>query len=465
MSMIDLAVTGGTVVTPEGVGRADVLVRGESILSVESPGGGRGAARIVDASGKIVLAGGVDVHTHFLIGFMGQRSVYDFHSGGVAALRGGTTTVIDFALQRRGRTMMDGVKHRRVQADRHVACDYGLHLIVTDVSGGLLDELPKVAAAGVTSIKAYMVYEKEQLRLDDGALLALLGAAGRLGMLVGVHAENAGIIDHETARRLAAGERAPKFHALARPAIAEAEAIHRAIYLAEKAAAPLYVFHLASGEGCDLIQAARGRGSRVFTETCPHYLALDADAYERKDAHLFVMSPPLRTKADQDRLWLGLKTGTVTGVASDDASFGADAKRLGAQSFETIANGVPGAEHRLPVFYTLAVAQGRLTLAEFAHAWSEGPARLFGLAPRKGAIRPGADADLVVVDPEARARLGADSNFGAIGYSPYAGMEVSGLPSVTVHRGQVVVEAGRFLGREGQGRFLARALPDTSLPK
>jgi dihydropyrimidinase len=454
--VIDLAVVGGTVVTPAGAAPAEVLISGEKIAAVEAPGAKYQAARTIDAAGRLVLPGGVDVHTHFLIGFMGQRSVYDFYSGSVAALRGGTTTVVDFALQRRGRSMMDGVKHRLVQSSRHVAVDYGLHLIVTDVNDSSLAEIPDIVAAGVTSFKVYMVYEKEQLKVDDGALRRLLAAAAEVGVLVGLHAENAGIVDHEVARRLAAGERTPRYHALTRPPIAEAEAVSRGIMLAEEAGAPLHVFHLSVGAGVDLVEAARARGVRVFAETCPHYLALTADAYDRADGHLWVMSPPLRDVADQGRLWRGLKDGTLSAVASDDASYSAAAKAAGKESFDSIANGVPGVEARLPVLYTLG--------HEFAEVCSAGPARLFGLAPAKGAIVEGADADLVVVDPERRETLTAASHYGDIGYSPYEGLEVTGIPVLTLRRGEMLVADGRFLGREGGGRFIRRALPRTDLP-
>jgi dihydropyrimidinase len=462
MSEIDLAIIGGTVVMPDGAEAADVLISDEKIVALEAAGTARAAARTIDAHSKVVLPGGIDVHTHFKIGFMGQRSVYDFANGSAAALCGGTTTIVDFALQRRGRTLMDGIKHRRTQADRHVAVDYGLHVIVTDVNADSLAELPTVIEAGVTSVKVYMVYEKEQLKVGDGALLDLLHATARLGILVGVHAENADIIDNYTRRCVAAGQLAPKYHALTRPPIAEAEAIARGLMLAEDANAPFYIFHMSIGAGADLIDRARERGVRAFGETCPHYLALTADAYERPDAHLFVMSPPLRTAADQGRLWRALKEGTLTAVASDDASYSAEAKAQGKESFATIANGVPGVETRLPVLYTLGVAAGRLTLPEFVEVWSAGPARLFGLAPRKGSIAPAADADLVIIDPERRQRLTDDSNYGALGYNPYAGMEVCGLPVLTIRRGKVVVEEGRYTGQAGDGRFLHRALPETN---
>ncbi|HZP78552.1 MAG TPA: dihydropyrimidinase [Pseudolabrys sp.] len=459
MSDIDLAIIDGTVVTGEGTQHADVLVKDGKILAVER-GAGHRAGQVIDAGGKIVLPGGIDVHTHFLVGFMSKRSVYDMFSGSVAALRGGTTSVVDFALQRRGRSLMDGLRHRRTQADPHVALDYGLHVVVTDVNEQTLAELPALADAGVTSFKAYMTYEKEGLMLDDGALLSLLRAAGREGALVGVHAENEKIIARETARALAKGETGPRFHALTRPPIAEAEAIRRAMSLAEAAGAGIYIFHMALGRELGNLRAARKRGAPVFAETCPHYLVLDDSSYERSDGQLYVMSPPLRSPDDREELWAGIADGTVVAVGSDDASFSARAKTEGADSFATTVNGVYGAEFRLPLLYTFGVESGKLTLPQMVKVWSEWPARLFGLAPQKGSIRPGADADLAIIDPARVERLTTQSHYGPIGYNIYDGMEVRGIPVLTILRGNVVVDKGQFLGSAGQGRFLKRQRPD-----
>jgi dihydropyrimidinase len=451
----DLVIAHGTVAHPGGVEKADILVADGRILGLADPGSGRGA-RVVDATDRSVLPGGIDPHVHFLIGFMGQRSVYDFYSGTVAALRGGNTTVIDFALQRRGRTMMDGLKHRRVQADRHVATDYGLHLIATDINPATLAEIPAIVAAGASSMKVYTVYEKEQLKVEDGPLHELMRALAPVGGMLGLHAENASLIDHAIAKHLAAGEVTPRFHALSRPALAETEAVQRGLLLAQDAGCPLHIFHLNSGPALDLIEAAQARGQAASAETCTHYLALTAEQYDRPDGHLFVMSPPLRDTATQDRMWEGVASGSLGAVTSDDASYSAEAKALGADSFDRIANGVPGVEARLPLLYTLGVDSGRITLPQLVEAWSTGPARLFGLAPEKGSIAPGADADLVLIDPHTRHRMGVDSHYGAIGYNPFDGMDLTGWPSMTIRRGEIAVENGAFLGKPGQGRFLTR---------
>ena len=453
--MIDLVIANGCVVRPGGVDRADILVADGCIADIVDPGTGRGA-RILDATDRIVLPGGVDAHVHFLIGFMGERSVYDFYSGTVAALRGGNTTVIDFALQRRGRSLMDGLKHRRVQADRHVATDYGLHLIATDINGAVLAEVPALVAAGASSFKVYTVYEKEQLKVDDGPLYDLMGALSRAGGLLGLHAENASLIDRAIAKHLAAGEIAPRFHAISRPALAETEAVQRGLLLAADSGCPLHIFHLNSAPALDLIEAAQARGQEATAETCTHYLALTAEKLDGPDGHLFVMSPPLRDKATQDRMWAGVASGGLAAVTSDDASYSAAAKLMGAASFDSIANGVPGVEARLPVLYTLGVQSGRLSLPQLAHAWSTGPAELFGLAPQKGSISVGADADLVLIDPRTTRRMDADSHYGAIGYNPFDGLELAGWPTMTILRGEIAIDECAFLGKPGQGRFLTR---------
>jgi dihydropyrimidinase len=451
----DLVLARGSVATGEGLVEADILVKDGLILDLVDPGSGRaGAAE--SAEGRVVLPGGIDPHVHFLIGFMGSRSVYDFGSGTVAALRGGNTTIIDFALQRRGRSLMDGLKHRRVQADRHVACDYGLHLIATDVNAATLAEVPAVVAAGARSFKVYTVYEKEQLKVEDGPLHDLMRALGAAGGIMGLHAENASLIDHAIAKHLAAGEVAPRFHATSRPPLAETEAVTRGLLLAEDANCPLHIFHLNAAGALAAIEAAQARGQPATAETCTHYLALTADVMDRADGHLFVMSPPLRDAAHQARMWDGLARGSLFAVTSDDASYSAAAKALGAESFDRIANGVPGVEARLPMLWTLGVEAGRLTIPQFLRAWSAGPAEVFGLAPRKGRIAIGADADLTVIDTTTRRTMTAGSHYGAIGYHPFEGFELTGWPTLTVRRGEVAVRDGAWLGKPGDGRYILR---------
>lgn len=456
-----LVVTGGKVVTPEGARHLDVVSEGERIAALLPPGTAAAAhpdAQVIDAAGRIVIPGGVDPHVHLMVGFMGQRSVYDFGSGGIAALRGGTTAIVDFALQRRGGSMLKGLAHRRKQADANVTLDYGLHMIVTDVNEESLAELPALREQGVTTLKVYTVYEEDGLKLDDGSLFALMEQAAQHDLSVVLHAENAGIVERLRAEAVAAGHDAPRWHALTRPPVVEVEAISRAIEFSRATGCGVHILHLATAEALPLIEAARADGLPVTAETCTHYLALTGEALERENGHQFILSPPLRDAANQQRLWQALARGALQQVASDEVSYSAAAKAMGLPSFANVANGITGIEARLPVLFTLGVDQGRLSLNRFVELFSTWPARIFGFE-RKGVIAPGYDADLVVIDPETRRVMGPEQDYGDIGYNPYSGMELTGFASHTILRGKLVVENGRFLGHEGQGQFISRASP------
>ncbi|MGE0503618.1 MAG: dihydropyrimidinase [Rhizobiaceae bacterium] len=457
--MSDLVIANGMVVLPEGPRRADVVIRGEKIVDVVDPGSGRGAETL-DALGRIVLPAGVDPHVHLMVGFMGQRSVYDFESGGIAALRGGTTTIVDFALQRRGGSMLAGLSHRRKQADAAATVDYGLHLIATDVNVETLAELGQLRAEGVASLKVYSVYEEDGLKLEDGAFHALMQQAARDDLMIVLHAENAGIVERLRAEAVAAGNTHPRWHALTRPPITEIEAIQRAVAFSEDTGCGLHILHLVAARGADIIANARRRGLPVTAETCTHYLALTNDALERENGHNYIMSPPLRDAANQAALWDALRNGVLSAVTSDEVSYSAAAKALGLPSFATVANGCTGIEARLPVLYTLGVAGGRLSLARFTEVFSTWPAQIFGFGDRKGKIAAGFDADLVVIDPETTRTMSPASDYGDIGYTVYDGMELTGWAVATIFRGRVVVRDGKFLGERGQGRFIARASPD-----
>ncbi|MCZ4353082.1 dihydropyrimidinase [Roseovarius aestuarii] len=452
--MNDLVMTGGTVVLPDGAVNADVVVNGERITDVVDPGAGCGE-RVIDAAGKIVLPGGVDPHVHLLVGFMGQRSVYDFESGGIAALRGGTTSIVDFALQRRGGSMMAGLKHRRKQADPVVTVDYGLHLIATDVNDDSLGELAALRAEGVTSLKVYTVYEEDGLKLEDGQLHRLMTQAAKDDLMVVLHAENAGIVEYLRAEAVAKGHTDPIWHARTRPPIVEIEAVSRAIQFSRDTGCGVHILHLVASGALPLVQAARRDGLAVTAETCTHFLALTEDALLREDGHNFILSPPLRDADNQAQLWAALTSGVLSAVTSDEVSYSAAAKAMGLPSFADVANGCPGIEARLPVLYTLGVDQGRLSLEQFAHLTATWPADIFGLK-NKGRIAKGYDADLTILDPETRHVMSPDSDYGDIGYNPYSGIELTATVDTTVLRGAVVMERGAFKGHAGQGRFVKR---------
>lgn len=416
--MTDLCLTGATVVLPGGAQPADVLVAGETIEGITAPGTGRAAATI-DLAGRILLPGGIDPHVHMMVAFMGQPSVYDFASGGIAALRGGTTAVIDFALQRRGKPALAGLAHRRRQA-ANASVDLGLHQIVTEVTDDLLAELPQLAAEGVTSLKVYMTYEAEGLRLDDGALYRLMQVAAAAGLLLCLHAENHEIVERLRRDAVAAGHTAPIWHARTRPPVTETDAIARVIALSRATGCAVHILHLAAAESLPLIAAARAEGLDVTAETCTHYLALDESRLEGAEAADFVVSPPLRPKGNEAALWAALAGGTLSLIASDEVSYPAAAKRMPGLPFDRIANGCPGVEARLPVAWTLGVDAGRITPERFAELWAGAAARRFGIA-RKGRIAPGMDADLVAIDPLSRRVMTAADHWGPIGYTPFEG--------------------------------------------
>lgn len=456
---MSLLITGGKVVTPDGVRFADILTEGDSIKAVLPAGEGRNHApdaEVIDATGRIVIPGGVDPHVHLMVGFMGVRSVYDFGSGGIAALRGGTTAVVDFALQRRGGSMLQGLSHRRKQADANVTVDYGLHLIVTDVNEQTLAELPALRAAGVTTLKVYTVYEEDGLKLTDGALYALMAEAAKHDLSIVLHAENADIVERLRAEAVAAGRDHPRNHALTRPKIVEIEAIARAIEFSRATGCGVHILHLVAAEGIDMVARARAEGVKITAETCTHYLALTQDALEREDGHNYILSPPLRDQENQEGLFAGLAQGGLSLVASDEVSYSAEAKRMGLPSFANVANGTTGIEFRLPVLWTRGVDQGRLSISRFVELFSTQPARIFGF-PKKGAIATGYDADLVLIDPDTRRVVTPASDYGDIGYNPYDGMELTGFATATILRGKLVVKDGVFVGHEAQGRFVERS--------
>jgi dihydropyrimidinase len=455
-----LVVAGGRVVSADGVKLADVVTEGGTIAAVVPPGTAAAShpdARIIDATGRIVSPAGVDPHVHLMVGFMGQRSVYDFRSGGFAALRGGTTAIVDFALQRRGGSMLKGLEYRQKQAS-NATVDYGFHLIVTDVNAATLAELPELRRRGVTTLKVYTVYEEDGLKLEDGQLFALMQEAAKNDLSIVLHAENAGIVERLRAEAVTAGHTAPRWHALTRPPIVEIEAISRAIAFSRATGCGVHILHLVAGDGLDLVEAARAEGLPVTAETCTHYLALTDEALDRDNGHEFILSPPLRDKANQDRLWRGVQRGVLSQVASDEVSYSARAKAMGLPSFADVANGATGIEARLPVLFTLGVDEGRIGLQRFVEVFSTWPAEIFGFA-RKGHIAPGYDADIVVIDPVTRRVMSPELDYGEIGYNPYSGLDLTGFATHTIHRGRLVVENGVILDEDHQGGFVERTSP------
>jgi dihydropyrimidinase len=446
----------GTIVNADGQRRADVLVDGERIAAVGTIPQDR-VDQTIDAAGRLILPGGVDVHTHLDMPMGRLRTSDDFESGTIAAACGGTTTVVDYAMQARGGTLRAAVDEWMARAAGRAVVDFGFHIGISDLRPDVEAEFEAVVDAGIPSFKVFMAYP-DRLMLNDGEIFRVLRRARALGARVCLHAENGHVIDVLVREALAAGRTAPSFHAATRPPLVEAEAVHRAVALAEMAGTGVYIVHLSSGEALEAVAAARRRGLPILAETCPQYLFLSDEAYDAEEFEgaKYVMSPPLRPRSMHDRLWRGLAAGTLDTVATDHCPFTLADKAVGRDDFSRIPNGAPGIEHRLALLYDGGVNAGRLSLERFVEVTATAPARIFGLAPQKGAVVEGADADLVVFDPDGTTTISAATHHMRVDYNPYEGRRLAGAIDLVMARGQIVVDHGRFVGAPGRGRFLKR---------
>jgi dihydropyrimidinase len=456
-------ILGGTVVTAEGTLDADVVIDGEKITAVlarlPNEAATVSADRIIDATGMYVLPGGIDVHTHMELPFGGTVSSDSFETGTKAAAWGGTTTIIDFAVQAKGTSLLSGLDKWRAKADGNCSIDYGFHMIVSDVNDTTLKEMDACIAAGVNSFKLFMAYPGVFYSTDGEILLAMQQAA-RSGATVMMHAENGIAIDQLVAQALAAGHTDPVYHSLTRPPELEGEATSRAITLAKVANCPLYIVHMTAAQAVEAVAEARDTGQNVFAETCPQYLYLSIDDLARPDfeGSKFVCSPPLRPKAHQDSLWRGLRTNDLSVVSTDHCPFCfKDQKELGRGNFTKIPNGLGCVEHRMDLLHAGVVA-GQITLPRWVEVASTTPARMFGLYPRKGAMAAGSDADIVIYDPRARQTLSAATHHMNVDYSAFEGLEITGRVVTTLSRGRTVIDDGEYRGSPGHGTFLARGL-------
>jgi dihydropyrimidinase len=452
-----LLIRGGTVVTATDQYRGDVLVVDEKIAaigtSLEGP-----ADRTLDATGKYVLPGGIDVHTHLDMPFGGTTSADDFESGTIAAAHGGTTSVVDFAIQYKGQTLRQAWDAWMKKADGKAAIDYGFHMIITDLPESVEKEMDSMVKEGITSFKLFMAY-RGVLMLDDGSIFRAFLRTADNGGTICMHAENGDVIDVLVKRALAEGKTEPKYHALTRPPRAEAEATHRAICLAEMAGVPLYVVHLSAAEALEQITLARDRGLPAYAETCPQYLFLSHANYEEPgfEGAKYVMSPPLRAKGNEERLWRGLAGNDLQAVSTDHCPFCMkEQKELGKGDFSKIPNGAPGIETRMSLLYDGGVAGKRISLNRFVELTSTSPAKIFGLFPRKGTIAPGSDADIVIFDHGKTHTLSAKTHHMKVDYNPYEGRQVTGAAETVLSRGRIVIESGKFTGKPGSGAFLKR---------
>ena len=468
--MATTLITGGTVVSATGSVRADVLIDGETVVAVLQPGQttlgvdvAAGVDRVIDATGKYVVPGGVDAHTHMEMPFGGTSASDTFETGTIAAAWGGTTTIVDFVTQYPEQGVLDQYQVWHQKAAGNCAVDYGFHQILSDVQDESLKAMDELITEGVTSFKLFMAYKGVFLS-DDGQILRAFQKGADNGAMMMIHAENGGIIDVLVQQALAAGNTSPYYHGLTRPWQAEAEATHRAIMIADLTGAPLYVVHVSAKQAVDQIAAARDRGLNVFGETCPQYLYLSLE--EQLGAPGFegakwVCSTPLRSRAEghQERMWQGLRTNDIQMVSTDHCPFCMkDQKEMGIGDFSKIPNGIGSVEHRLDLMYQ-GVVTGEFSVERWVELTSTTPARMFGLYGKKGVIQPGADADIVIYDPQGHTSIGVgQTHHMNMDYSAWEGFEIDGHVDTVLSRGQVIVDDNAFLGRAGHGQYVKRGL-------
>ena len=456
----------GRIVTAVDDYQADILIEDATISLI-----GRRLAlpadRVIDAADRLVIPGGIDPHTHLDMPFGGTTSADDFQTGTIAAAHGGTTCVIDFATQARGQSLLDALAAWHQKAAGKAVIDYSFHMIITDLTGkDSYSEMRQLMKhEGVLSFKLFMAYPNALLS-DDATIFKAMTVAGEEGGLVAMHAENGIVINEIVAKALAEGKTAPRYHALTRPTLAEAEAVHRSICLAKMAGAPVYIVHLSSADALKKVQEARGTGIPVFAETCPQYLFLDLSMYDEPGfaGAKYVMTPPLREKWNQEELWNGLRLNDINLVATDHCPFRfKDQKQMGINDFTKIPNGAPGIEDRMSLIYNGGVKEGRITLNRFVEITSTAAAKIYGLFPKKGTIAVGSDADIVIFNPEKKMTISAKTHHMNVDYNCYEGREVTGVTETVLSRGKVIIEDGKYVGKPGDGNFLKRGTIEQAL--
>lgn len=458
MTEFDTVIHGGRIATASDVFDADIgIIDGRIAAISEKIAGG---ARRIDASGKLVVPGGIEAHAHIAQeSSSGLMSADDYYSGSVSAAFGGNSSFIPFAAQHRGQSIADVISTYDGRAAPQSVLDYSYHLIISDPSAAVLEELPGVFARGITSFKVFMTYDL--MNIGDGGMLDILTVAKTHGALTMVHAENNDMVKWMNKRLAASGLTAPKYHAISRPELAEEEAINRAVSLAKLVDAALFIVHVSTSCGAAIVQREKLAGTKLFAETCPQYLALTREDLDRPDMEgaKFICSPPVRDAATQAALWRHVQSGTFESVSSDHAPYRFDATGKFANGtdapYPKIANGMPGIAMRLPYLFSEGVAKGRITLQQFVALSSTNAAKTFGVA-KKGTIAPGYDADIAIWDPEARRTATLADQHDNMDYTPFEGMEIEGWPVLTMSRGDVIIENGALKAERGRGRFIAR---------
>ncbi len=456
-------ITNGTIVTAEGSTPADVLIDAETIVAIGANLAANGTTvdETIDASGKYVMPGAIDVHTHMELPFGGTSAKDTFETGTRAAAFGGTTTIVDFAVQSRGASLREGLDAWHAKAEGNAVADYGFHMIMSDVNDATLKEMDQLVAEGVPDFKLFTAYPGV-FYSDDGAIFRAMQRTATNGGLIMMHAENGMAIDVVAEDEVAAGHTDPYYHGVARYPIFEGEATNRVIRLAEAAHVPVYIVHLSARDALNEVRSARDRGTMAFAETCPQYLFLSLDDMGNGfEGAKFVCSPPLRPKDHWDELWTGLVKDDLQVVSTDHCPFDFEGQKdLGKGDFRKVPNGLPGVEDRVDLLHDGGVVGGRISRERWVEIIATAPAKLFGLYPRKGAVAVGSDADLVVYDPAATRTISAKTHHMNVDYSCYEGRTVQGRSDVVLSRGSVIVRDGEFTGRKGHGKFLKRATAD-----
>jgi dihydropyrimidinase len=459
---MSLLIKNGRIITAVDDYHADIFIENDTI-SVIGKDLAMPADRVIDAAGKYVFPGGVDPHTHMDMPFGGTTSADDFETGTRAAAHGGTTTLVDFAIQTKGESTLAALETWHKKAEGKTAIDYGFHMIVTDMEDDRLWELKHLADEGVTSYKMFMAYPGV-LYVDDGTIFRAMRKAGEDGTVVCMHAENGIVIDEIVKRALSEGKTAPKYHAKTRPTRMEAEGVHRAVSIAEVADVPVYIVHLSSSDALEQVTLARNRGIHVFAETCPQYLFLDDSYYEQEgfEGAKYVMTPALRDVSNQAELWRGLQFGDLQSIATDHCPFCfKDQKALGIDDFSKIPNGAPGVENRMALVYNGGVNSGLISLNKFVELTSTSAAKTFGLFPKKGTIAVDSDADIVIFDPGREETISINNpctHHMRVDYNTYEGFEVTGFPETVISKGKVIIDHCDYVGKKGDGQFIKRGL-------
>jgi dihydropyrimidinase len=449
----------GRIVTAVDDYDADILIEGGKVVMIAKAIDVK-ADRVIDAKGRLVIPGGIDPHTHMELPFGGTFASDTFETGTRAAAHGGTTTIIDFAVQGKGQPLNQALDAWFKKAEGKTSIDYGFHMICTDLPDERLPEMKELIRQGVSSFKLFMAYPGVFL-VDDATIYKAMLTTGEAGGLICMHAENGVVIDAIIKRALAEGKTAPKYHALTRPTKAEAEGVHRAIALAEIANTPVYIVHLSCDDSLQEVTRARDNGTPAYAETCPQYLFLDSSVYEQPgfEGAKYVMTPPIREKWNQEKLWRGLQFNDLQVVATDHCPFCfKEQKELGLNDFSKIPNGGPGVEDRMSLVYNGGVVGGKISLNRFVEIVSTSAAKIFGLFPRKGTIAVGSDADIVIFDPDEEKTISAKTHHMNVDYSAYEGMKVRGVTKTVLSRGELVIEEGKYVGKPGHGQYVKRGL-------